>query len=233
MKKILPILLALAAVAAGCTGRQERSRNADKYDEWKASLADSVASLQQTVKLTEDSLATAYSTVDSMLSLFTFVDNPREVEGYTILKAARDHYPLTRTGLTARIAKSEAFELIAALSGGSFTSIAVSAGGKTVESATVGHDQGLNYRSGGLNTVLFTGAKADSIGRLVAASAPDAITVSYIGSTRRTIKMQPADAMIVTLTWKLAEARAEVSRLERTLPLLSRKIDLLRSKTEK
>ena len=45
--------------------------------------------------------------------------------------------------------------------------------------------------------------------------------------------MQPADAMIVTLTWKLAEARAEVSRLERTLPLLSRKIDLLRSKTEK
>ena len=204
MKKILPILLALAAVAAGCTGRQERSRNADKYDEWKASLADSVASLQQTVKLTEDSLSTAYSTVDSMLSLFTFVDNPREVEGYT-----------------------------AALSGGSFTSIAVSAGGKTVESATVGHDQGLNYRSGGLNTVLFTGAKADSIGRLVAASAPDAITVSYIGSTRRTIKMQPADARIVALTWKLAEARAEVSRLERTLPLLSRKIDLLRSKTEK
>ena len=110
MKKILPILLALAAVAAGCTGRQERSRNADKYDEWKASLADSVASLQQTVKLTEDSLATAYSTVDSMLSLFTFVDNPREVEGYTILKAARDHYPLTRTGLTARIAKSEGIE---------------------------------------------------------------------------------------------------------------------------
>ncbi len=230
-KTLLPLLI-VALLAAGCVKRQDRSRNADKYDQWKASLADSITSIQNTIKLTEDSLADAYAAVDSMLANFAYVENQREVEGYTILKTARPNYPLTRSGITARIAKSEAFELIAVLAGGSFTSISVSNGNATSISDTIGYDQGLNYRADGINTVLFTGEKANSIGRLIANSDPNSLTIRFNGGSGRTMKIPASDANVVALTWQLAEARLRVNRLERNLPLLNRKIDLLRSRTE-
>jgi len=108
-KAIIYVLAVSAVLSTGCTRRQERSRNADKYDQWLESLTDSVAALQETQKLTEDSLTALYTGVDEMLRKFSYVDNPREVEGYTILSSRRGSYPLTRTGISARIAKSEDF----------------------------------------------------------------------------------------------------------------------------
>ncbi len=228
-KAIIYVLAVSAVLSTGCTRRQERSRNADKYDQWLESLTDSVAALQETQKLTEDSLTALYTGVDEMLRKFSYVDNPREVEGYTILSSRRGSYPLTRTGISARIAKSEDFEIIAVLSGGSFTHITLSDGTSTAGSATVPHDQGLNYRSGNLNTVLFSGPEADSIGMFVAKDPSRSITVAY---GNRSERLQPSDAQMIAETWTLAKMRKDIRRMELSIPVISKKIDACRRKME-
>lgn len=233
--RMLGIVAIMTMVMTSCVQRQERSRNADKYENWKASLADSVAVLEKRRTLAEDSLTNAYNTVDSLLKDFAYSENPREVEGYTILKSAKKSYPLSRTGLTARISKSEGFELVAVLSGNTFSSISVSDGSRSVRSAVVPHDQALNYRSGNLTTVLFTGAEADSIGMLLASGGPERFNVTYSGQSGKgiVVPVSATDVAVVSRTWQLAEARREVHRLEMTLPLISRKIDLLRQRMDK
>lgn len=229
------LTIVIMLMFCSCVQRQERSRNADKYDNWKASLADSVAILEKERTLAEDSLTCAYNTVDSLLKEFAYVENPREVEGYTILKSARGSYPLTRTGMMARISKAEGFELVAALSGAPFSRVTVSDGHRTVSSATVLPDQGLNYRSGSLTTILFTGSEADSIGMLISSAVSGKVRVAYFGNSGQVsaITLSPTDTDVISRTWKLAYARREVHRLEMTLPLVSRKIDLLRRQMEK
>ncbi len=216
--------------SSSCVQRQERSRNADKYDNWKESLSDSLKLLEKTRDLTQDSLEKAYLLVDSLLKDFSYVDNPREVEGYTILKSARTSYPLSRTGLVARISKAEGFELIAVHSGNSFSSITVSDGVRSASTAHVTPDGALNYRTGNITTVLFTGAEADSVANLIATSPTSKFTIVYGGSSR--ILLSRADAAVVAQTWKLAQSRREVHRLERALPLVGRKIDILCRKIE-
>lgn len=228
-KTIFCTLAASAAITAGCTRRQERSRNADRYDQWLASLNDSVKALQETQRLTEDSLTDLYTEVDAMLQRFSYVDNPREVEGYTILSSHRGSYPLSRTGIAARIAKSEDFELIAVLSGGSFSRITLSDASGSISSSTVPHDQGLNYHIGSLNTVLFTGPEADSIGMFVAKDPSRPITVAF-GSNRH--RLPESDARMIAETWKLSDTRRRIKRMELELPVISKKIDAYRRKME-
>ena len=75
--RMLGIVAIMTMVMTSCVQRQERSRNADKYENWKASLADSVAVLEKRRTLAEDSLTNAYNTVDSLLKDFAYSENPR------------------------------------------------------------------------------------------------------------------------------------------------------------
>lgn len=227
-KPLLTAVVMLALVLASCVKRQEKSRNADKYDNWIESLNDSVKALQDEQKRVEDSLTMLYDDVDRMNSDFTYVDNPRQVEGYTMLKAARGSYPLTRTGLAARYTKREEFEIVAA-SGSPFTSITVSDGSTSVATAPVARDQGLNYTTAGLTTVLFADSTAYEVGRFIAAASRP-LTVSYGG---RSARLSAADAQWVAATWRLAEARRQIKQMEQRLPLLSKKIEMCRMHLEK
>ena len=227
IKHISVPIISISAIllCASCTQRQERSRNADKYDSWKESLADSIETVSKARQLTEDSLTNAYSQVDSMLRNFTYVENPREVEGYTILSSARSSYPLSRTGLSARLSKSGDFEIIAVHSGSPFTSISLSDGISSVSTSEIPADQGLNYRTGSLTTMLISGDDAAAVGEFILKAGDKPVSVSY-GKTRS--RLNTTDASTVASTWKLASLRKEITRMERNLQLLSKKADALR-----
>lgn len=224
--------LALLATFAGggCTQRVEKSEKAIEHEKWIASLDDSITSLQKEISESELLLDEATDRVGVMLNDFDYVNNPREVEGYTILKGWKARYPLTSTGLVARITEGERLELVAALKGGNFTSIAVSCGGtSTVESAVVPYDQALNYRSGGLNTVAFQGAEADSVAAFIADHELDKVQLVFLnGKASGSITLPEANCKMIAETWKLYSSRREVERLEKTLPMLNGRIAALR-----
>lgn len=225
------LLLSLLVVAAGCVKRVDKSAKAEEHDRWKASLEDSITALRQEASQSELNLDEATDRVGIMLENFEHVENPREVEGYIILKGWRKLYPLTSTGIVARITEGEGLELVAALSGGFFDRISVDAGGSSVESAVVPHDQALNYRSAGLNTVAFYGPQADSVASFIASHELSPVTINYINGGRISsskVIPEPARKMIAA-TWQLYSSRKEVERLERTLPMINRKISAIRA----
>ena len=223
MKKILIAGMA-AILLASCANKEKRESN---YEKWVGTLGDSIKNTEETIRLTEDSVRILHDSIGAMLREFSYVDNPRQVEGYTILTSWRGRYPLSTTGLVARITKSEAFELIGTLRGGNFNRIEVSAGGESAVSETVAFDQALNYREGGLNTVAFSGSAADSIGELISDNAGGGITVRYI-PLGKTITLSPDAARMIAQTWQLYSAQRKVQHMERLMPLMHKKIDAYR-----
>ena len=87
--RMLGIVAIMTMAMTSCVQRQERSRNADKYENWKASLADSVTVLEKRRNLAEDSLTNAYNTVDSLLKDFAYCETTGEGEGDTLVNAAK------------------------------------------------------------------------------------------------------------------------------------------------
>lgn len=234
MRKILrgltPFAVVLVLVSCtGCAKRVEKSDKAMEHERWIASLEDSVAALRQEASAAEMRLDEATAEVSSMLENFDYVSKPREVEGYTILKGWGSRYPLTSTGLVARITESEGLELVAALSGSTFSRIAVSAGGERAESAVVPHDQALNYRTAGMTTVAFSGPEADSVAALIAGNSGDRIELSFLenGVTGK-ISLPEANIRMIAETWRLYSLRREVEQLERKLPLINARVSTLR-----
>ena len=221
--------------ATGLTACRDKSRKeaiADQRVKWEESLKDSLVRYEKELEETQRALPELRGRVNELLQNFTLVNNPREVEGYYIYAPARAAYPLTSTGITARLTKSEAPEIIAALKSGNFSAIRISApDGASVTSATVPYDQALNYRAGGLNTVAFTGAQADSLLRFVASHGSKPLTVEYLNPQKVTsAKIAGQQLETLTATAHLLEAREELHRAEISLPALSRKIQRLKSR---
>lgn len=224
------LLLSLAvAMGGGCVKRVEKSDKALEHEKWIASLDDSVAALGREAELARTRLDESTVLTSQLLEKFEYVNNPREVEGYTILRGWRARYPLSSTGLVARIMENEGLELVAALSGGVFSRIRVSAGGESVESESVPYDQALNYRAQGLNTVAFTGGKADSVAAFVSEHLGEKIELAFLesGVSGRMI-LPEANCNMIAETWKLYSTRQEVGRLEKQLPLINARISALR-----
>lgn len=230
LRRYLLGTLSLALLAGGCAKRVEKSEKAVEHEKWIASLDDSIKTLQQEASMAELALDEATDRVGIMLSGFDYVSNPREVEGYTILKGWRSRYPLTSTGLVARITEGENIELVAALSSGYFSSISVSCDGGSAQSSVVPHDQALNYRSAGLNTVAFQGAQADSVASFIATHEIDNIRLAFLqgGKTSCTITLPQANARMIAETWRLYSSRKRVEELEKTLPAINGKIAAMR-----
>ncbi len=98
-----------------------------------------------------------------------------------------------------------------------------------MESNTVPHDQALNYRAGGLNTVAFFGAQADSVAQFIASHAAQEVELSYLENGVSGRLRIPSDAKsMIAETWQLYSSRREMEQLERTLPLLNARIATLR-----
>lgn len=215
------------ALLSSCGAKDNNSEKA-KADYDKA-LSDSIESITQQIDSCDAQISVLRNKVGEWLRDFTTVDNPREAAPYMILTSSRGKYPLKSTGLIARINDSGQFELIAALSGKPFESISVVSGEDTATSDVVPNDQALNYRTDALTTVSFTGAKADSIGMLIADNELNPISVSFISSRPvGPIRLSAADAKMISYTYMFYKTNRDMQRLERMVPMLHEKINLIR-----
>lgn len=231
LRSLLPLAAGLCLLLPSCKVKTPAA--VEEREKWLLSLNDSITKYEKEKKEVEAELLDAREKVGGIVGYFDYVNNPREVEGYYIFSGWKEHYPMLKTALLARVTQDERFELIATLTGGHFNEIGVSAAGETVASEVVPHDQALNYRAGDLNTVYFTGEKADSVGHFIAAHSTDAITVIYLDQSKTGTLLLPSDQkQMITRTWELYAAQKNLHSLEKELPRLSGKIAACRRMIE-
>lgn len=231
-KHIATALLMLPVIGlASCSGGNAE-RSADKA--YAAALKDSIRNIQAEIDSCDRNLDILRDNQDVWLRDFTTVANSREAAPYMIYTPFKEKYPPTETGLIARLAENGQLELIASLRGARFDQIAVTADMETVTSDVVSPDQALNYFADGLNTVMFTGPKADMIGHLIADNELNPITVSFInGKPVKAMKLPEEYSKMISTTFELYNTQKQIAALERRVPMLHRKIDLLRSHLDK
>ena len=225
---IYPLMLLLLLPAAGCR-KYSGEKAAAERAAWHDAIRDSITEISARRHSDSLRLAGLHASLAEELPRFTQIGNPREVEPYYILSSFKASYPLTSTGIAARMTASEQYELIAALSGSRFDAIRVTAGGASAESDVVPADQALNYTAAGLTTVAFSGARADSIGELVQANAAGPVTLEYLSAGRRvgSVTLSGAQKDWLSTTWSVCGAHSEAQRLERSLMVDARKIQLM------
>lgn len=226
----------LTTGAIGCRGKNEaKERIQAEREKWEASLPDSLKAVERQTDSIKAELQALNNCFEAMVHTFDYVDNPREVEGYYIAGAWKGNYPLKSTGLVARITKSEKLELIAALAGGAhFDRLRVEANGQSAETSVVPHDQALNYRMTGLNTVCFSDSAATSCARLIAENNGSDVKIIYLEGGRQTgVLSYPQQAQSVMMsTWNLYEVSSRIARDERMIPMLAKKGAIISAKIE-
>lgn len=222
------ILLALASLES-CK-KYSGEKAAEQRNEWIESLKDSINQLESQRRADSIRLDELHTHLSNDIELFTQIANPREVEPYYILSAFKARYPLSSTGIAARMTNSEQIELIAALSGQKFNAIRISSGNQTATSQTVPADQALNYTSGGLTTVAFTGPQADSICMIVKDNQNSPVSLEYLqnGSVAEKINLSDDQKNWIEKTWTVCGSHKEAQLLEKTLLIDSRKIEILK-----
>lgn len=222
MKRKHLLLAVIGLTLAACSG-VKKPEAAVERENWLLSLNDSIKLYQQQTEEVTTNLSDLKNRIGEVIVDFDYVSNPREVEGYYIFKGWKDRYPLTTTGVVARITEDERLELLATLAGGTFNELGVTSGGETRSTGVVAHDQALNYRTPDFNKVCFTGAKADSVAMLIA-EFPSS-EVSYLeGGKKKTVKL-PADLQsMLAATWRLYSLQKEAHGYEKELPRLAGKI---------
>lgn len=238
MNKILALTagVVLTIGAIGCNRKNEaKERVQAEREKWEASLPDSLKAVEHQADSVKTELQALHNSFDAMVHSFDYVDNPREVEGYYIAGAWKGNYPLKTTGLIARITKSEKLELIAALAGGAhFDRLRVETDGLTAETSVVPHDQALNYRMTGLNTVCFSDSAANSCAKLIAENNGSDIKIIYLEGDRQTGSLsypKPAQSVMLS-TWNLYEVSSRIARDERMIPMLAKKGAIINQKIE-
>lgn len=226
----------LISGTVGCRGKNEaKERIQAEREKWEASLPDSLKAVERQTDSIKAELQALNNSFEAMVHTFDYVDNPREVEGYYIAGAWKDNYPLKSTGLVARLTKSEKLELIAALAGGAhFDRLRVEAGGQSAETSVVPHDQALNYRMTGLNTVCFSDSAANSCAQLIAENNGTDIRIVFLEGDRQTGTLSyPKQAQsVMTSTWDLYKIASSIARDERMIPMLAKKGAILTQKIE-
>lgn len=236
MKKVFGYVAAGTAlmILAGCSSKSGDDNKKGALDEWNESLNDSIEFVKAEIDSCQNNLDILHDKVSGWLEDFTYVNNSREVEGYTIYKGWDKKYPLTSTGLIARITENEQLELVAAYRGAPFTSITVETPDGSASSDVVERDQGLNYRVGDMTTVAFTGEKANEIARLVADNELNNIKVIFVGTKAVGNYSLPAgNKQMIAATWMLYDGRRNSALLEKRIPMLNEKIRIFRQMQDK
>lgn len=236
MKKLIStaaVAMMLAAVMGSCADKSAKERVAEQRRQWEASLTDSIATVRRQTDSVKSRLEALRSETDRLLGEFRCVDNPREVEKYYLPSVAGYSYPLTTTGLGARLMANEQLELVAVLAGPRFTGISISSGDMNARTHNVAPDQALNYRSGNITTVAFSGKDIDSIASSLA-EIEGKVRVTYFDGDRKvgeTTLSEPQTKALV-LAGELAGTRRETLLSEKRLMLLGRKLSMLESREE-
>lgn len=222
----------ILAVLSSCVAKTNNEKAKEDYGK---SLNDSIEAVKMEIDSCNEQIGTLREQVAVWLRDFTTVSNPREAAPYMIMTSAQNKYPLKSTGIIARINDSGQYELIAALSSKPFDCITVSSAGQTATSLVVPNDQALNYRTPELTTVSFTDEKADSIGMLVADNELNPISLTYLngGKPVQSVKLSNSEAKILSYTYIYYRDNSELKRLERRVPMLHEKINLIRLHQDK
>lgn len=228
------VLCALLAVSCS-NGTPVKNDNNKSQENYKKSLSDSIEAVKNEIDSCNEQISLLRNNASEWLRDFSTVANPREAGAYMIMTSARNHYPLHSTGIIARLNDSGQFELIAALSGKPFDCISITSGVHTATTAVVPNDQALNYRSEGLTTVAFTGAEADSVGKLISENQLNPLTINYLngGGTVQSSKVNNSEAKVVAYTYMLYDLDSQIKRLEQRVPLLQEKMKILRVHRDK
>ncbi len=233
---LVAIATVLAALTVGCSGGQNKTGAASEHESWILSLNDSIKNTEAEINSIQTHIDSLHNAVGDMLQNFRHINNPREVEGYTLANALVGQLPLTSTGLAARITEGEGFELLSALSGNTYCQLRAISPEGTAVTAVVPNDQALNYRHSGYNTVAFTGTAADSVGQLIALTPEGKVRIEFLqpsGRVASTFTLPAARQKAIAETWRLYDAQATAERLELQVKLLNRKISLLRMRLDK
>lgn len=231
MKTLTKVLtLSILLFSAGGCKKYNGEEAASNRDAWIESLNDSIARISQSRKNDSLKIVELQTRLESDIKNFSYINNSREVEPYYIPTRFKEDYPLLSTGIAARMMLNERIELIAALNGNRFNAIKVTCDGISAQSDVVPADQALNYTSGGLTTVAFTGPKADSIANVVAHSANSPVILQFLenGNVKASINLSDSRKDWIIAVNNLTSARSELQRLERQMLLDSRRLEILR-----
>lgn len=223
-------LLGIALIPA-CGKKDNRGQKA--REAYVVVLEDSIKSVQDEIKSCNSEIEILRQRVSDLMSNFTTVANPREVGSYMIVNEWRNRYPLNGTGIVARIDNNNRFELIAA-NPKPFDRIIVKTPEASAASALVPNDQALNYRTASLTTVMFAGEQADSIGQLICGNAQGSLTLIFdYGKPVASWSIPAENSKMIALTYALYRDTRELHRLERRVPMLHEKINLIRQHKDK
>lgn len=223
------ILIGIAVMGVVGCAKVKRPQAADEHDAWQESLNDSIAKYQNIVDSINILLPQIHSEIETSLSDFQYVNNPKMVEGYYIVSSWASKYPLTSTGLLARITESETIEISACLSKGRFTHISLSSGGDQYTSPPVSHDQAFNYATSSFDRVCFSGGVADSIADFITSHENQKINVTFIeNSATGNFSLPEGEKQMVASTWNLYTKQRMVKELQKNISLYSAKIDACR-----
>ena len=151
-----------------------------------------------------------------------------------IFQGWENKYPLKETGLVARLSEARQLELVAVLKGGIFDHIVVTVPSATASSSIIPNDQALNYRLEDLNTVMFTGEKADSIAALIADNELNPMTVTFMNGEKvtGTWKLGNDNAKMITMTYLLYSTHKEQLRLEKRSLKLGERLKIVQKHLE-
>lgn len=233
-KQIIPILLIVGTFGTtGCIDRSAKQRAIERREKWVASLADSLVATRLEIDSTRKSLATLRDRANGLLEKFRTVENPKEVEKYYLPSVAGFSYPLTSTGLAARLTASEQLELVAAYAGAPFDAIRIESPGKgAAQTPSVPHDQALNYRNGNMTTVAFGGKQIDSLAYMLSEiSSPVIVVYTEKGRQVGTTTLSAPQTEALRLAAELASTRRSTLLAEKRLQILSRKMQILENET--
>lgn len=203
-------------------------------EDWIQSFSDSISFYEEKNNEINDSLHLLQSEIEPLLNNFDFVNNPKEVEGYYLLKGWEKKVPLSSTGIFARINQKEKLELIATLKGQNFNQLEIDSDNEIISSEIVPHDQALNYRYNGLNRVCFSGEKADSLAQFIAYNSSQKITLQFVdGQKSKKFIIPDNEKDMIKKTFELYSIQKKIHILEKEQWISNKKIQTFRSLMDK
>ena len=226
MKSLLALpvalLLGTAACSSGGGGSDSADRPVSAYEAWRASLTDSVDSLQHlydTYTVQTDSLFTRLSEVASG---FEAVTDPVLVEKYRVCKGWRGHDTWS-PGIFARVLEDNTVEVVATAKG-DFSAITLSADGQSVTSQSVPRGD-LHATIAGLTRVAFN--RASDLVQFVAEHTASPITLRY--GSGSSLTLTEGQKQMLAATWALHSTQGKLNNLERQQSIVYNKLEMFRT----
>lgn len=223
------LISSMACFSLLSCSKVQKTEAEKEREEWIAGFTDSIDFYQKRMQDADMKLQDLNAKINSYLEKFEFVENPREVQGYYILKEWKSKIPFTTTSLYARINKNEKLELIATLAGATFNQIEVESGNDYAKSEIVPHDQAFNYRHERFNTVYFSGGKADTVALFINRNRNNSITLDFLqGNIKKQSPLDKNQKEMISMTWDLFEAQTQARELQKEYWISSKKIETFR-----